>query len=74
MKLSQVSSGCYTVKNITADTKLRLRLRALNFYEGAQIEILGYSLFKRNTLILSEGVRLSFRRSFAERVSVERLE
>ncbi len=55
---------------VNVDGAAAERLRALGFYSGRVVTVLGYSLRKSSVLLACGSVRLAARRSVADKIEV----
>lgn len=75
MKLSEIErGGLCRITGVNADKRTADRLKMFNIYVGSAVRVEGRSIFKRNVLIYSDGVRAAIRVSCADRITVERLD
>lgn len=75
MKLSEIKRGerC-RVTQVKTDRRTLGRLKMLNIYVGSTVTVEGRSIFKKNILVYSDGVRAALRLSCAELIRVEPLD
>jgi len=75
MRLNEIKNGssCRIV-NVHTDKKTADRLKMFNVYSGSEVKVEGRSLFKKNLLLYSDGVRAAVRVDEAQKITVEAID
>ena len=75
MKLSELAAGdTAEIVSVQCGEALAERLKTLNVSTGKIVKVLRLAPFRGGEMLEAEGVRLSIRRSLAEKVIVRRTE
>ncbi len=71
MKLSEVKNGTVaTIVQVDTDDVTRQRLKMLNVYPNASVQVIKRSLLNSSILLEAGGVRIGLRQEIAEKINV----